>query len=66
MIRMCKYNERREKKKRSLLVFLFRAASYLRGLPQIYIQTSEINKVYFFISQRVQCIFAVYRKYNER
>ena len=33
---------------------------------QIYAQTSEINKVYFIISQRVQSIFAVYRKYTHK
>ena len=31
-------------------------------LPQIYEQTSEIGKVHFDISLRVQSIFAVYRK----
>ena len=33
---------------------------------QIYIQTSEIYKVYFGISQRVQYIFEIYLKYENK
>ena len=43
-------------------MFFTASAVYFRALAQRYIQTSEIVKACFGISQRVQYIFAVYRK----
>ena len=42
------------------------SAGYVRGLPQIYKQMSEIGKVYFDISLRVQYIFGVFLKYTNK
>ncbi len=46
-------------------MFLTASAVYIRDSSQIYKQTSEINKVYFVILQRVQYIFVVYHKYTK-
>ena len=47
-------------------MFLTASAVYIRSYFQIYKHTSEINKVYFVILQRVQYIFEILLKYTNK
>ena len=62
---LLKYTNKRARNMKFISMFLTASAVYIRGLPQIYKQTSEINKVYFVILQRVQCIFEILLKYTK-